>query len=830
MARSLGQLTIDVVANVGGFVAGMDKTERASDKWRRSVEKAAYQVGFAIGTAATAAVTALAGITVATIRQADQLTRLAQVAGSNTTEFQRFAAGARSLGIEQDKLGDIFKDVNDKVGDFLLTGGGELADFFKNIAPQVGVTADQFRMLSGPQALQLYVTSLEKAGLTQNQMTTSMEAIANDATMLLPLLRDGGRMMNEWGDRAQDFGAILDQDAITSLRSMRTDTATATLALEGMKNTLVSELAPALSDFTGQLKSEESRKALQDTAKGIGAIAAQAAYASSEILGLAGTYTSWLRGQGFLPVNERSDVGDLQARQKALQNSLSRWTGVFGDDAKAKVQKEVEQIGKWIQEAQNRGPKVTLLENGEMLPEWALKPKPSKPTPTGNKTDVDDLARAYAAASLEFERSIAMFDQSADGSAKATELQRLNFDLLKGSLKGLAPELAENLRSQAAVLDSLNAQRVAAQEAAKASEYLYGLQEELATARAALNVDVLGAGMGQQERERARALLGIEEDYQRKRADLQRQYQAGEITQALYTTETEGLSSALRERLELQRDYYRQVDALRDDSMAGMRDAWADYATDATDYNKQAYEATKGFLDTTTSEVGNTIAELVKGNESLFDSVKNLAASMGETVINTLSKMAAQWLVYQVVQRTVGESTSKQSTATLAGNAVATAAQAAIAAYASTAAIPITGPIMAPAAAAAALSATAPYVATVVASSGLAGMAHDGIDAVPETGTWLLQKGERVTTAATSAKLDATLDRVGRDVVGGGGAQINQNITINGDPSERDIQRLQSEIRKGGEAVYNRVRNEIGSGTGIGKTLRTSNNVARRLR
>lgn len=830
MARSLGQLTIDVVANVGGFVAGMDKTERASDKWRRSVEKAAYQVGFAIGTAATAAVTALAGITVATIRQADQLTRLAQVAGSNTTEFQRFAAGARSLGIEQDKLGDIFKDVNDKVGDFLLTGGGELADFFKNIAPQVGVTADQFRMLSGPQALQLYVTSLEKAGLTQNQMTTSMEAIANDATMLLPLLRDGGRMMNEWGNRAQDFGAILDEDAITALRGMRTDTATATLALEGMKNTLVSELAPALSDFTGQLKSEESRKALQDTAKGIGAIAAQAAYASSEILGLAGTYTSWLRGQGFLPVNERSDVGDLQARQKALQNSLSRWTGVFGDDAKAKVQKEVEQIGKWIQEAQNRGPKVTLLENGEMLPEWALKPKPSKPTPTGNKTDVDDLARAYAAASLEFERSIAMFDQSADGSAKATELQRLNFDLLKGSLKGLAPELAENLRSQAAVLDSLNAQRVAAQEAAKASEYLYGLQEELATARAALNVDVLGAGMGQQERERARALLGIEEDYQRKRADLQRQYQAGEITQELYTAETEGLSSALRERLELQRDYYRQVDALRDDSMAGMRDAWADYATDATDYNKQAYEATKGFLDTTTSEVGNTIAELVKGNESLFDSVKNLAVSMGETVISTLSNMAAQWLVYQVVQRTVGESTSKQSTATLAGNAVATAAQAAIAAYASTAAIPITGPIMAPAAAAAALSATAPYVATVVASSGLAGMAHDGIDAVPETGTWLLQKGERVTTAATSAKLDATLDRVGRDVDGGGSRQLQQNITINGDPSTRDLERYKAAMREGADLAYARVQNDIASGTGIGRTLRTNNNVGRRLR
>jgi hypothetical protein len=52
--------------------------------------------------------------------------------------------------------------------------------------------------------------------------------------------------------------------------------------------------------------------------------------------------------------------------------------------------------------------------------------------------------------------------------------------------------------------------------------------------------------------------------------------------------------------------------------------------------------------------------------------------------------------------------------------------------------------------------------------SALQGQAHDGIDSVPETGTWLLQKGERVTTAKTSAKLDATLDRVANQSTGGG--------------------------------------------------------------
>ncbi|MNH36343.1 hypothetical protein D3C79_971230 [compost metagenome] len=51
-------------------------------------------------------------------------------------------------------------------------------------------------------------------------------------------------------------------------------------------------------------------------------------------------------------------------------------------------------------------------------------------------------------------------------------------------------------------------------------------------------------------------------------------------------------------------------------------------------------------------------------------------------------------------------------------------------------------------------------------------MAHDGIDSIPEDGTWFLQKGERVTTAETSAKLDRTLEDV-RSKQNGGGTVVN---------------------------------------------------------
>lgn len=47
------------------------------------------------------------------------------------------------------------------------------------------------------------------------------------------------------------------------------------------------------------------------------------------------------------------------------------------------------------------------------------------------------------------------------------------------------------------------------------------------------------------------------------------------------------------------------------------------------------------------------------------------------------------------------------------------------------------------------------------------GQAHSGIDRVPKSGTWNLEKGERVVTADTSTKLDATLNAVARSGTGG---------------------------------------------------------------
>jgi hypothetical protein len=248
--RSLGSLTLDLALRLGAFEQGLDKAGRISQQRMKQISKNVDLAAKTIAGFAVAGVGAFTAITASMIRTADEIDKLSKISGASAGEFQRYAYGAKTLGIEQEKLGDIFKDVNDKVGDFLNTGGGALADFFEQVAPKVGVTADQFRELSGPQALGLYVDSLEKAGASQQDFTFYLEAIASDATALLPLLRNGAAGFEELGKEAELVGAILDDRTIVAAKEFSRNLDVLRLLATGVARDTAQALTPSLASLT----------------------------------------------------------------------------------------------------------------------------------------------------------------------------------------------------------------------------------------------------------------------------------------------------------------------------------------------------------------------------------------------------------------------------------------------------------------------------------------------------------------------------------------------------------------------------------------------------
>ncbi|MEV1657190.1 phage tail tape measure protein [Pseudomonas aeruginosa] len=782
-SRSLGTLTLDLVAKVGGFVSSMDAAERRSEKWRKEVERNAAKVGAAIGAATAAGITALAALTVSTVRNANEIANLASVANASTTEFQKYAAGAKLVGIEQEKLADIFKDVNDKVGDFLNTGGGALADFFENVAPKIGVTADQFRNLSGPQALGLYVSSLEKAKVSQSDMTFYLEAIASDATALLPLLRNNAEGFKTFGDAAQAAGAILDEKTIKSANELKAATWLVEQSTTGLKNQLTSALIPVLSDFATKLldvsKDGTSMVAVGEFLVTTLKLVAGAAVATvgafqlvgKSIAGAAAVASSAFEGITWLEIAS----GPAGWAKRFVQNldGVKASTSVFAEDMVGSGKKIVEVL-EFIGNAGTGDVNGRVKELAKLLDELRKKNKTGTFEAPGQEAAAaaKKLQSAYETVEQSYQRQIALINTEVDKRKDATEVAKLQFEIESGKLVGINAEQQKRLNSLAEELDRLKQLKQANEDAAKAQAFRATLNESNATARAGFAIELAGSGSGDKLRERLRADLEIQQDYNKQLADLQKQFNSAEISKELYDQETDMLRQALAERLEIQHEYYAAQDEAQSNWLDGVTSAWENYRDTATDYQQQAADFTTQTLDGLTSAVGDGIASMIMDGESLADVFKNIAQTMATSIINALAQMAAQWLVYQAVQLVSGKAAQASAASTLIANAQATSFQAQLAAFASTAAIPIVGPILAPAAAATAAGITAPMVAGVAASA-LAGMAHDGIDAVPETGTWLLQKGERVTTAETSAKLDKTLDDVRSNQSSGGAPTIN---------------------------------------------------------
>lgn len=272
--------------------------------------------------------------------------------------------------------------------------------------------------------------------------------------------------------------------------------------------------------------------------------------------------------------------------------------------------------------------------------------------------------------------------------------------------------------------------------------------------------------------------------------------------------------AAKQAALEALNTKYQESKAAELDWLAGTSSALADWMEGAQNYSQIAYDSVTSIANATTSSISSNLKDLVNGTQSLGGAISSIVSNMGQSVVGALAEMTAKWLVYQAVQLAVGKTTQASAGTALFTNAQAMAKLAALNAYASTAAIPLIGPAMAPIAAAGASAFAEPMAAAVGALS-LSGMAHDGVDKVPETGTWLLQKGERVVTSQTSAKLDATLERVRNErneqqaMQGNINPEINIHNSFSGKPDGATLQAIEASNKRLTKQIIDELTSEI---------------------
>ncbi|MGQ3820368.1 phage tail tape measure protein [Pseudomonas alliivorans] len=817
MSKSLGTLTLDLVARIGSFTGPLDRASQEAKKRNAEIAKSFENLAKGVGVAIAAVPAALTGLVTYTAGSAKEISNLAALAGLGTTEFQKYAAGAKTVGVEQDKLADIFKDTNDKLGDFFNTGGGELKDFFEVIAPKVGVTAESFKKLNSAEALQLYVSTLEKANVSQAEMTFYMEGIADEASALVPLLRAGGKEFKALGEAAESAGAILSVETIAVSKQFSSELVGLMQNLQGAKNKIAEDFMPVVQQLTKDLN--DTVKAGGGVAKVVGEMSDKLVTATAFIVSagdgvtrvfkivsdtLVGMYATAVGYTSSMMADvaaglAKFTIGDVskqfiadsaRLRDEAKVNFGAAAEAAAGIKASLETPLAGDTIQKYITDARAAAGEYQRLFGGVGFSDQGgtgsgVDPKALEAAKQAAKDAASvakKLSDTFKGSETDLQRQIALINTSADAQKNATEVDKIRFEVASGKLVGINAVQQKRLEGLASELDALQKLKIANEEEAKAVSFLATLKDENASIGAGFDMELAGAGMGDKARDRLKQDMAIQEDYARKAADLQAQRNSGDISAELYAKETGMLSEALAERMVIQQDYYNRIDEAQSNWMAGVSDAWQNYVDAAEDYSAIAADFVSGSLNDLTGGLGNVFSDVVTGAEDAGDAIADFAGNMSKSVINALSDMAAQWLIYQGIQLLVGKSGQSAAATGLIANAQAASAQAALNAYASTAGIPLIGPAAAPAAAIAAAAATAPMVASVSASA-LAGMAHNGMDNIPKEGTWLLDGGERVLNPNQNRDLTRYLaDKAGSGTGGAPSFTINAPVTVEAQP------------------------------------------------
>lgn len=617
--RSLGSLTIDLIAKTQGFVQGWTQAERQADRaqkkiaadakknakesedaWRASAEKvgsAWTAVLGVIGGAVT--VSAITNTAKETANLAIEFDKLATLSGLTNQAFQRYAIGAETVGISSEKLADIFKDMQDKAGDFAQTGGGGMADFFEKIAPKVGVTIEQFRRLSGPEALQLYVSSLEKAKLSHQDMIFYMEAVANDSSLLLPLLQSNGKEWERLGKAAEDAGAIMGDRALQAARDYKTESENLERALKGIRIEVMEQVLPAMTQFVSMLSSEATRSSF------------------ASIIG-------WMGQTAAAAVSMASTIS---------QSSLWGWLQVGADDSK--------DLGKSITETEA---KIANLQNTVA----------SMSRPLHRLFNADDIAIANGQINTLQSKLKALYAARNQQEAReAAGRKSLGLDLGLGAIETLANPPASPALSP--VTPSGGGGKTQSEKDAEAAERYLAALRETAAARNSLNnfeklaldVEMSKVVLTDKQLEQAKA-LAIEADdrtYREKQVNEELAYRT-----SLYD-EARSLTEAVLTPTE---KWVKQVERLNELSAAGVLDQET-YARTVKRYYKDLTDETDSFAlnfqKNVQEMIGNTLVQGLSG------SFKDIAASF----LKMLLQMEAQAAAANFMRLLTGEGEVKSS-------------------------------------------------------------------------------------------------------------------------------------------------------------------------
>ncbi|HEK1752493.1 TPA: phage tail length tape measure family protein [Pseudomonas aeruginosa] len=764
-SRSLGTLTLDLIAKVGGFVAGMEKAERTAKKGAKEIGSAADAASLAWGKLGKVAAGALSGITVgavfgAVIRNTKQMEK----------EQAQLEAVLRSTG---ESAGFSREQLNEMASSMERTStvsAGEINQAQTNLLAFTGIVGEQF-----PRALQ---SAIDMAARTGTTVTSAAETIGRALDVpskgLTALSKQGFRFTEEQkkaaeqleatGRTAEAQGIILKalEESYGGAAAASRDTFGG--ALMALQNTIDGLLTGSEGSLDGaKVAIDDLNRALSDpaTAESVSKLVDLLAQGASTVVdslpflidaGDGVVRVFGIAADALVGVFATATM-HAQGLAASMFETLSLLPDALGGDdfaARAAEYRASAAINLGVAKEAADGIRDALERPlaGSAIADAASKTKELNKAKKESK-DLDDAAISAAAkvagarkeaeaAAKRQQQAVASLISSMQLEAATVGMTANEQKLYRLQLDGATASQLAQAKAAIETVESFKQQQNAQEDYRKLVQDLRTDEERLLDTTKE-RLAVLDAMQGLSDEERNRVASRIVSDS----FSAPPSFGGADAVVAGPQGELDKIDKAEEE---LEKWYQTQLDLLN-----ANREAKAELTAQWDEQElklKQEHEDALAAIERSRQQV------TMSANEQFFGNLSGLARTFfGEQ--SGLYKAAFVAEKSYAIAKTLL-------------NAPKTASDA----YAAMAGIPVIGPALGIAAAAAAVTAQLAQVAAVK-NVNLSGQAHDGIMSVPEDGTWNLKKGERVTTAETSAKLDRTLDDVRRNQASAGAPTIN---------------------------------------------------------
>lgn len=184
---------------------------------------------------------ALAGIKAA-YNSLDQTAQLGRNVGIAAQQWHAYAQAAEWAGSISERLADVIKDLNVKIADAAKTGGGPMADFFK----QIGQSAQSWAALSPDEQLRRFTAELQKMSASDARFW--LDELNDAAAELFDTLYTRNGELLTFADSIEAMGMALTGGQFAAVRDARLELDRLVSVIGALWQQVKASMAPAVAE------------------------------------------------------------------------------------------------------------------------------------------------------------------------------------------------------------------------------------------------------------------------------------------------------------------------------------------------------------------------------------------------------------------------------------------------------------------------------------------------------------------------------------------------------------------------------------------------------